>query len=125
MSVSRILGHLSGIPFVEAAIRYVGITTNIHGLDELPAGRYTFAGNHPLGGIDGMSTGFAVHQKFPDQSIKFLSNDLLSNLDNLSPLFVPVNKIGNQSQHRSLPLAFERSLSIGCSNGHFSGRHLL
>ncbi len=97
-------GHLSGIPFIEAAIRFVGVTMNIHGLEELPAGRYTFAGNHPLGGIDGMSTGLAVHQKFPDQSIKFLSNDLLSNLDNLSPLFIPVNKIGNQSQHRSLPL---------------------
>lgn len=96
-------GHLSGIPFIEAAIRYMGVTMEIHGLEELPAGRYTFAGNHPLGGIDGMSTGFAVHQRFPDQSIKFLSNDLLSTLENLSPVFVPVNKIGNQSQHRSLP----------------------
>ncbi len=96
-------GHLSGIPFIEAAIKYLGVTIEAHGLDELPEGRYTFAGNHPLGGIDGMSTGLAVHQKFSAQSIKFLSNDLLTNLENLSPLFIPVNKIGNQSQHRSLP----------------------
>jgi len=93
-------GHLSGIPFVEAA---TGVTIDTHGLDELPEGRYTFAGNHPLGGIDGISTGLAVHHKYPSRSIKFLSNDLLSNLENMAPLFVPVNKIGNQSQQRSLP----------------------
>lgn len=96
-------GHLSGIPFVEAATKFLGITIETHGLDELPEGRYTFAGNHPLGGIDGMSTGLAVHHQFPAQSIKFLSNDLLSSLTNLAPLFVPVNKIGNKSQHRTLP----------------------
>jgi len=96
-------GHLSGIPFVEAATRFMGVTIETHGLDELPEGRYTFAGNHPLGGIDGISTGLAVHHKYPSRSIKFLSNDLLSNLENMAPLFVPVNKIGNQSQQRSLP----------------------
>lgn len=96
-------GHLYGIDFLEEAVRYIGINLVIHGLDELPEGRYTFAGNHPLGGIDGMSTGLAVHHRFPGQSIKFLSNDLLTNITNLLPLFVPVNKIGNKSQHRSLP----------------------
>ena len=97
-------GHLDGIDFVRKAVEYLDIKLIVHGLDELPDARYTFTGNHPLGGIDGMSTGLAVHQKFPDQGIKFLSNDLLSNLENMSPLFIPVNKIGNQSQHRSLPI---------------------
>lgn len=96
-------GDLYGINFVKEAVRFVGINLEVHGLDELPEGRYTFAGNHPLGGIDGMSTGLAVHYRFPEQSIKFLSNDLLTNISNLLPLFVPVNKIGNKSQHRSLP----------------------
>lgn len=96
-------GHLNGIEFLKQAVRYVDVKLEIHGLDELPEGRYTFAGNHPLGGIDGMSTGLAVHERFPDQSIKFLSNDLLTNISNLLDLFVPVNKVGNQSQHRTLP----------------------
>jgi len=96
-------GHLNGIPFVEAAVRFLGVTIETHGLDDLPEGRYTFAGNHPLGGIDGVSTGLAIHMRYPHQGIKFLSNDLLSNLENMEPLFVPVNKIGNQSQQRSLP----------------------
>ena len=96
-------GHLNGIEFLKQAVRYVDVKLEIHGLDELPEGRYTFAGNHPLGGIDGMSTGLAVHERFPNQSIKFLSNDLLTNISNLLDLFVPVNKVGNQSQHRTLP----------------------
>lgn len=99
----EIYGHLNGIEFLKQAVRYVDVKLEIHGLDELPEGRYTFAGNHPLGGIDGMSTGLAVHERFPNQSIKFLSNDLLTNISNLLDLFVPVNKVGNQSQHRTLP----------------------
>lgn len=96
-------GHLMGIDFVEASIRFLGVTIKTHGLDTLPEGRYTFAGNHPLGGIDGLSTGLAIHHRFPEQSIKFLSNDILTNLHGMRPLFIPVNKVGNQSQHRSLP----------------------
>ena len=94
---------LYGIDFVEESMRFLGITIHSEGLEDLPEGRYTFAGTHPLGGIDGMSTGLAVYHRFPNQGIKFLSNDLLTNLTNLSPLFIPVNKIGSQTQHRSLP----------------------
>ena len=93
-----------GIEFIEESMRFLNIKVEVEGLDEIPDGNYTFAGNHPLGGIDGMATGLQVHYRFPDKSIKFLSNDILSNLKNLLPLFIPVNKVGNQSQHRSLPL---------------------
>lgn len=96
-------GDLYGIDFVKESMRFLGVTIHVEGLDEIPEGRYTFAGTHPLGGIDGMSTGLAVYNRFPQQGIKFLSNDLLSNLKNLLPLFIPVNKVGSQSQHRSLP----------------------
>jgi len=96
-------GHLYGMDFVEASMRFLDLTIHTEGLDQMPEGRYTFAGTHPLGGIDGLSTGFAIYNRFPEQSIKFLSNDLLSSLKNLMPLFVPVNKVGSQSQHRSLP----------------------
>ncbi len=96
-------GHLVGIDFVEAAIRFLGVSIEAHGLEELPEGRYTFAGNHPLGGIDGLSTGLAIHRRFPEQSIKFLSNDILTYLKGMGPLFIPVNKVGSQSQNRSLP----------------------
>jgi len=94
---------VSGIEFVEASVHFVDVKVHCEGLDELPEGHYTFVGNHPLGGIDGMAVGFEVSKRFPKQGIKFISNDLLSNIENLRPVFIPVNKIGNQSQHRSLP----------------------
>ena len=94
---------VSGIKFVEASVKFVHVKVIVEGLYELPEGRYTFVGNHPLGGIDGMATGFEVYKRFPKQGIKFISNDLLSTIENLRPVFVPVNKIANQSQHRSLP----------------------
>jgi 1-acyl-sn-glycerol-3-phosphate acyltransferase len=94
---------LHGIEFVKESMRFLRVTIHTEGLEDIPEGRYTFAGNHPLGGIDGMSTGLAVYNRFPARGIKFLSNDLLSNLKNLLPLFIPVNKVGSQSQHRSLP----------------------
>lgn len=94
---------VSGIEFVEASVKFIDIRVTCEGLDEIPEGRYTFVGNHPLGGIDGLATGFEVYKKFPKQGIRFISNDLLTNIENLRPVFVPVNKIGNQSQQRSLP----------------------
>jgi len=96
-------GHLYGIDFVAQSMRFLVLTIHAEGLENIPDGRYTFAGNHPLGGIDGLSTGYAVAQRFPEQGIKFLSNELLSYLDNLAPLFIPINKVGSQSQNRSLP----------------------
>lgn len=94
---------VTGIDFVEASIKFIDIKVVVEGLENLPEGRFTFAGNHPLGGIDGLATGFEVYKRYPKHGIRFLSNDLLTNLENLRPVFIPVNKIGNQSQHRSLP----------------------
>jgi len=104
---------ISGIEFVEASVHFVDVKVVCEGLDELPEGRYTFVGNHPLGGIDGMATGFEVYKRFPKQGIKFISNDLLSNIENLRPVFIPVNKIGHQSQHRTLPQRLSEAYAAG------------
>ncbi len=94
---------VSGIEFVEASVKFIGLEVTCEGLEELPEGRFTFVGNHPLGGIDGLATGFEVYKRYPKQGIRFISNDLLTNIENLRPVFVEVNKIGNKSQQRSLP----------------------
>lgn len=94
---------ISGIEFVEASVKFINIKVLVEGLDTLPEGRFTFVGNHPLGGIDGLATGYEVYKRYPRQGIRFISNDLLTNIENLRPVFIPVNKIGNQSQQRSLP----------------------
>lgn len=92
-----------GIDFVEASVKFIDVKVIVEGLDTLPEGRFTFVGNHPLGGIDGLATGFEVYKRYPKQGIRFISNDLLTNIENLRPVFIPVNKIGNQSQQRTLP----------------------
>lgn len=94
---------ITGTDFIVNSLKFLGVSAESSGLDKIPEGRYTFVGNHPLGGIDGIATGLEIHKRFPAQSIKYISNDLLSNLKNLSPIFIPVNKVGDQSQSRSLP----------------------
>src|SRR5690606_4292546 len=55
-----------------------------------------FASNHPLGGLDGIAIMQAIGRYRRD--VKFLVNDILMNVRNLEPLFVPVNKIGGQAR---------------------------
>lgn len=87
------------LDFIEAALEYLGISTSIIGKENLPPkdGRYIFASNHPLGGLDGMATGYLIGKEY-DGKIRFFSNDLLTNLKPLEELFVPVNKFGSQSK---------------------------
>src|SRR5690606_26179220 len=55
-----------------------------------------FASNHPLGGLDGIAIMQAIGRHRRD--VKFLVNDILMNIRNLEPLFVPVNKVGGQAK---------------------------
>jgi putative hemolysin len=89
---------LKNLEFIEAALKYLKISINMVGKENLPkGGHYIFAGNHPLGGLDGISTGYLIGKEY-DGKIKFFSNDILMNMEPLSEMFVPVNKIGSQSK---------------------------
>jgi len=86
-------GHKQGLDFIEAIIADFNVTTEIIGEENLPLqGRFIFAGNHPLGGFDGMVLMHFLGKKYPE--VKFLVNDILMNIRNLEPLFVPINKHG-------------------------------
>lgn len=74
------------------------MTLKVHGMENLPEnGLCTFVSNHPLGGQDGVALGFILGTKY-DGKIKYLVNDLLMNLKELAPLFIPINKTGSQSK---------------------------
>lgn len=89
------------IEFMEKALAYLDVKTEVHGLENLPkGGLYTFAGNHPLGGLDGLSVGKVIGENY-DGNVRFLVNSFLTALPPLAPLFVSVSKVGSQS--RSLP----------------------
>lgn len=87
------------LEFIEAGLKYMGIKTEIYGRENLPPkdGRYIFASNHPLGGMDGMATGYLIGREY-DGKVRFFSNDLLTNLEPLKEMFIPVNKLGSQSR---------------------------
>ena len=92
--------HLSGTEWLTECVRYLDMTLQIDGMENLPPkddGRlYTFVSNHPLGGIDGVALG-SVIGNFYDSRFRYLVNDLLLNLPGLKPLCVGINKTGKQS----------------------------
>jgi len=90
---------LKNMDFIEAGLKLLGATTSISGKENLPPkdGRYIFASNHPLGGLDGMATGYLIGKEY-DGKVRFFSNDLLTNLHPLKDMFIPVNKFGAQTR---------------------------
>jgi putative hemolysin len=85
-----------GLGFISGIVKDFGTRVEVYGMENVPgSGRFIFAGNHPLGGLDGIVLMNEIGKKFPD--LKFIVNDLLLNLKNLEPVFIPVNKLGRQS----------------------------
>lgn len=93
--------HLIGTPWLEECVRYLDMTLELVGTDNLPRkddGRlYTFVSNHPLGGEDGVALGAIIGRHY-DSRFRYLVNDLLMNLPGLAPLCIPINKTGKQSR---------------------------
>lgn len=100
--------HLSGTEWLEECVRYLDMTLEIEGEENLPAnddGRlYTFVSNHPLGGEDGVALGAVIGRHY-DGKFRYLVNDLLMNLPGLAPVCIPINKTGKQS--RDFPMMVE------------------
>ena len=94
-----------GVDFLEATMDFLDIHIKVKGEENLPKdGLYTFVSNHPLGGQDGVALGYILGKHY-NGKVKYLVNDLLMNLRNLAPLFIPVNKTG--SQGRNFPAMVE------------------
>lgn len=88
---------LYGLDFVDALIEELGVDVVLEGVENIPAtDNVIFASNHPLGGLDGIAIMQGIGRYRRD--VKFLVNDILMNIRNLEPLFVPVNKVGNQAK---------------------------
>ncbi|UCS95897.1 1-acyl-sn-glycerol-3-phosphate acyltransferase [Echinicola marina] len=87
------LGHLQGLDFVNGLIDEFGVKIELKGAENIPLkDSVIFASNHPLGGLDGIAFMYALGKYRED--LRFLVNDILTNIKNFEPLFVPVNKHG-------------------------------
>ncbi len=95
--VMRNIGHLHGITFVNALIGEFGVEVTLNGGENIPVDQpVIFASNHPLGGLDGVAFMYALGKHRTD--IRFLVNDILTNIKNFEPMFIPVNKHGSNSR---------------------------
>lgn len=87
-----------GVDFMEAVVGYFDLTLNVEGLENVTDnGRYIFASNHPLGGLDGICLSAIIGKRY-NKKIKYVVNDVLYFIKNLQPIFLPVNKYGRQSR---------------------------
>lgn len=109
-------GHLKDAELIEAGLRHFEIKYTVSGGENIPdSGRFIFVSNHPLGGLDGLVFIYEISKHFPD--IKFPVNDILTNIRNLSGIFLPVNKHG--SQGREAAAGIEEAYSSGCQILYF------
>ncbi|MBS9523180.1 1-acyl-sn-glycerol-3-phosphate acyltransferase [Litoribacter alkaliphilus] len=90
-------GHLQGLDFVDALIKEFGVEVELRGAENISLEKgVIFAANHPLGGLDGIAFMHVLGKYRKD--IKFLVNDILTNIKNFESLFVPVNKHGSHGR---------------------------
>jgi Putative hemolysin len=109
-------GHLKDSELIAAGLKHFEIKFKVTGSENIPkSGRYIFVSNHPLGGLDGLVFIYEISKHFPD--IKFPVNDILTNIKNLSGIFLPVNKHGAQA--RDAAKMIEEAYSSDCQILYF------
>jgi putative hemolysin len=91
-------GDKTGLEFVDEVLKVFQPDIKIIGLENLlKKNRMVVASNHPLGGLDGLALMQAIGKVRKD--IQFPVNDILLYIDNLKPLFVPINKHGSNADN--------------------------
>ncbi len=95
--------HLQGVEFVKDVLEGWHVTVLLKGIENIPKeGRFIFASNHPVGGIDALSFFDAVGSHFPD--IISPANELLYYIPNLRPIIFGLNVFGKTSRERAIRL---------------------
>jgi len=82
---------------VDIILSYYNIGIDAEGVENIPdKGRFVFAANHPIGGIESIAFIKVVSEKYKE--LKFPVNDILMELKPMASIFIPINKHGGQSK---------------------------
>ncbi|MGP3593710.1 lysophospholipid acyltransferase family protein [Vagococcus sp. WN89Y] len=95
--------HLKGVDMVEQVLEHLQIRCTIpaHDLEQIPEhGSLVMIANHPTGTLDGLALMYAVSRVRRD--VKVVTNRMLSHLEPLSSLFIPVDNMGGRTRKSSL-----------------------
>ena len=88
----------SGLAFFQAAMDELDITFTIRGEENLDASkRLLFAGNHPLGGPEGLIMGSILGKHFGD-NFRVPVNQLMAQFHPIKEFFVPISIFGRQTR---------------------------
>jgi putative hemolysin len=104
--INNILENLSGkekLDFISGGLKELQVMSSNYGLEEIPRKKgVVVVANHPLGGLDGLALINEIGKYRKD--IKFLVNDILSEIEPFKPYFIPINKHGLNSRENILRL---------------------
>lgn len=95
--------HLRGLDMVEQVLEHLHIRCDIapRELDNIPEhGPVVIMANHPTGTLDGLALLYAVSRVRRD--VKVMTNRMLTHLEPLSALFIPVDNINGRTRKSSL-----------------------
>lgn len=88
-----------GTEFAKGSLEDLNVSLKVEGMENIPSeGRFVFASNHPLGGLDGIALIAVLGAKYGDDHLRFPVNDLLLNVKPLDNVFVGINKYGSQGR---------------------------
>ncbi|MEG5563299.1 lysophospholipid acyltransferase family protein [Enterobacter ludwigii] len=95
--------HLKGLDTVEQVLEHLDIlcTVSARDLEQIPEhGPLVIIANHPTGTLDGLALMYAVSRVRRD--VKVVTNRMLTHLEPLSSLFIPVDNMGCRTAKTSL-----------------------
>jgi len=95
--------HLQGVEFVKDVLEGWHVKVLIKGVENMPReGRYIFASNHPVRGIDALVFADTIGSYYPD--IISPSNELLYYIPNIRSIIFGLNVFGKTSRERAIRL---------------------
>ncbi|WP_039055472.1 GNAT family N-acyltransferase [Enterobacter sp. Bisph1] len=95
--------HLKGLDMVEQVLEHLQIrcTVATRCLEQIPEhGPLVIIANHPTGTLDGLALMYAVSRVRRD--VKVVTNRMLTHLEPLNSLFIPVDNMGGRTRKSSL-----------------------
>lgn len=104
--ILRVADPKEGADFADAVYQHLNLKLEVKGWENVPTeGRFVFASNHPLGGLDGIGLVKVLGRKYGDENIRVLVNDMLMNVEPLRKVFLPINKFGTQGREATKAIA--------------------